>query len=209
MFGWIPEDFSEWEGEDSDSKLTVVGNRVEWNHADRTRVRFVSKNCGRETIGDFDHAFDVNITGAFAASKDHRGLLRFWECRNDWQSRIWSYAKRESEGADKWTIHFEQRNDDVGLWVFNGTHLFDFNATYYVKITRAAMMCRLQVYSDSSHVHLLEDSAGIQGVDKRYQYVWVCSTLCTPRNQENWSTGYIENLRMKPIKNSVRSIRAH
>ena len=209
MSGWIPEDFSTWEVEDSDDKLSVGGNRVEWNHADRTRVRFVSKNCGREDIGDFDHAFDVNITAAFAASKEHRGLLRFWECRNDWENRIWSYAKGDIDSADKWTIHFEQRNDDIGLWVFNGTRLFGLNTTYYVRVTRTATTCRLRVYADSSHAQLLEDSMGIQGVDKRYQYIWVCSTLRTPKNHENWSTGYIESLRMKPIKNFERSIGAY
>ena len=111
----ITEDFSSWVAEDSDNRLSVGKNKVQWNHADRTKVRYISNDLGRGSIADFEHTFDVRMSEAFAASKDHRGLLRFWECRNDWDNRIWIYARVYTDFINKWTIHFEQKNDNNDL----------------------------------------------------------------------------------------------
>ncbi len=193
-----PEDFSSWEVEDSDNRLRVDKNKVEWNHADRTKVRYISMDLGHAEIFDFDHSFDVCLLESFTVSKAHRGLLRFWECRKDWENRIWIFARQDMDKKDKWTIHLEQKSNDNDLWAFESTFRFNLMTTYYVMVARRGNACRLRVYSDLLHTHLLEDSEDIQGVNETYQYVWICSTLCTKKNQANCSSGFIENFQIKP-----------
>ena len=199
----VPEDFSSWEIEDSDNRLSVDKNKIAWNNADRTKVRYISIDLGHAKIVDFDHRFDVRLFESFTVSKAHRGLLRFWECRNDWENRIWIFARQDMDNKDKWTIHFEQKSDDNNLWAFESTYRFNLMATYYVKVIRRGNDCRLRVYSDPLHTYLLEDSKDIQGANESYQYIWICSTLCTKKNQANWSSGLIENFR---IRSTIKEI---
>ena len=143
-----PEDFSAWEMEDADSRLSVGKNRIEWKQADRTKVRFVSKDLGPAEIVDFDHRFVVCLFDSFTVSEKHRGLLRFWECRNDWEDRIWVFARQDLDNKKKWTIHFEQKSNDKDLWAFESTYRFSLATTYHVAVTRRGNDCRLKVYSD-------------------------------------------------------------
>jgi len=191
-----PEDFSAWEMEDADSRLSVGKNRIEWKQADRTKVRFVSKDLGAAEIADFDHRFEVCLFDSFTVSEKHRGLLRFWECRNDWEDRIWVFARQDLDNKKKWTIHFEQKSNDKDLWAFESTYRFSLATTYHVSVTRRGNDFRLKVYSDPLQDHLVEDSNNIGGADERYRYVWICSTLCTKNNQANCSSGFIENFRL-------------
>jgi hypothetical protein len=190
------ENLASWEVEDSDNRLIISENRVEWNHADRTKVRYISHDIGIGKITDFDHAFELRIKEGVVASEINRGLIRFWECRNDWDNRIWIYGRIHPGTVDKWTIHFEQKDDNKDLWIYRGTRLLDFGTSYYVQITRREKLCRLAVYTDSSRTELLEDSLEIMGVSKNYRYVWLASTLCTKKSQENWSSGYIADVKL-------------
>ena len=192
----IVEDFAHWNVDDPDDRLSVYRNTVKWNHADRTKIRYVSKNLGRGNIANFEHTFDIRILEAFVVSKDHRGLLRFWECRNDWDNRIWISAWVNADSVDKWTMQFQQQDGENDHWISSGAYRFDLNVTYYVRITRKGKYCRVKVYSDPSNSILLEDILRVGETDKRYQYIWMCSTLCALKNQENWSSGSVENLRI-------------
>lgn len=191
------EDFSTWDVEDPDNRLSVERNRVSWVHADRTRLRYVAKDHGKETIGDFMHEFAVRISDAWTPGGVHTGLLRFWECRNDWGNRIWIYARKTVEDTDKWAIHFEQAKQKRGLWIFNGSHQFDMKSACYVRLDRHGELCRLRVYSDPTWTHLVEDSGDIIGAKDRYRYLRICFSGIRERyNRSNWSTGYIENLQV-------------
>ena len=186
------EYLSSWEVEDPDGCLAISARRVSWIRADRTRVRYISKDMG--VVGDFRHVFDVIISEAYTESTQHRGLIRLWELRNDWESRIWIYARQEVDRYNLWTVHFEQRDGKDDLWAFHGSHDLKMGVRYSLEVLRSGGLCALRVYSGSSNGEPLEDSGGIEGADTKYRYLWLSSTLRSRRNTGNWSTGYIENL---------------
>lgn len=186
--------FNVWELEDEDGCLTISKEQVQWNHADRTKFRHVSFDVGKGEIKDFEISFDIRITAMYTATNEHRGLLRFWEIRNDWDNRLWIYARQVAVDASKWTIHFEQVDSDSEPWVIHGTNQFDLDVDYHIKISRAKDICGLKVYSDSSQETLLEHLSIANAAKIKYRYIWMASTLCTPKNQDNWSTGYVRNL---------------
>jgi hypothetical protein len=186
------ENLSLWEVEDTEGCLAISERRVAWIRADRTRVRYISKDLG--VVGDFRHVFDAVISEAFTESAEHRGLIRLWELRNDWDSRTWIYARQKVERPDMWTVHLEQRSGGDDLWAFHGSHLLEMGVRYRLEVSRSGGLCAIRVYSDPSNGEPLEDSGGIEGADTRYRHLWLSSTIMSRRNTGNWSTGYIENL---------------
>jgi hypothetical protein len=180
--------------DDPDGRLVIGGTNVLWSHADRTLFRQVRLEVAEVGIADFRHRLEVQISAAYAASAEHCGLLRLWECRNNWASRIWIYARHDVERTNSWTIHFEQNDENHGEWEWHGRVRLDLGSTYSVALHRANRSCRLQVSVPESLEDPLEDSGNIRCADTHYHEIWVCSTLRTPYNNGNWSSGFIENL---------------
>ncbi len=189
-----PVDFQTWAVHDPDGKLVINGTKVLWSHADRTLFRQVRLEAAEASVADFRHRLEVQISEAYAVSAEHCGLLRLWECRNNRASRIWIYARHDVERTNSWTIHFEQKDENHGEWEWHGRVRLDLGSTYSVVLHRANRSCRLQVSVPESLEDPLEDSGNIRCADTPYHEVWVCSTLRTPYNKENWSSGFIENL---------------
>jgi len=186
------EYLSSWEVEDSDGCLDISARRVSWIRADRTRVRYISKDMG--VVGDFRHVFDAIISEAFTESAQHRGLIRLWELRKDWESRIWMYARQQADRTKMWTVHLEQREGGDDLWAFHGSHDLEIGVRHRLEVSRIGGLCALRVYSGPSNCEPLEKSGWIGGVDTKYERLWLSSTIRSRRNKGNWSTGYIENL---------------
>jgi hypothetical protein len=189
-----PVDFQTWAADDPDGKLAIGGTIVQWSHADRTLFRQVRFEVAEARIADFRHRMEVQISAAYAVSAEHCGLLRLWECRNNWASRMWIYARHDVRRTNSWTIHFEQKDESYGEWKWHGRVRLDLGSTYSVALNRIDRCCRLQVSAPESLDESLEDSGNIRCADTPYREVWVCSTLRTPYNNGNWSSGFIENL---------------
>ena len=110
------QDFGTWTIEDPDGRLIVSPRRVLWTHVDRTLFRQVRLELTEGGIADFRHRLGVRISEAQAVSAEHCGLLRLWECRNDWADRIWVYARHDLESPNNWTVHFEQVDGKAPAW---------------------------------------------------------------------------------------------
>jgi hypothetical protein len=189
-----PVDFQMWAVDDPDGKLVVSANNILWSHADRTIFRQVRLEVAEDSIADFRHRLEVQISAAHAVSAEHSGLLRLWECRNNWANRMWIYARNDVDRMNSWTIHFEQKDESYGEWKWHGRVCLDLGSTYSVVLHRTNKYCRLQVSQPESLKKSIEDSGNIRCADTPYREVWVCSTLRTPYNKGNWSSGFIENL---------------
>ena len=185
-------DFTEWSSVDPDGSITVHRNRVSWVKADRSIVRYI----GRETkvADDFHHLFTVCIEEGYIEDELNRGLIRLWELRQDWQNRVWIYARKTTSG---WTIHFEQRHRGSDLWAIHGEEPQAWGRRYKVKLDREGDQYRLNVIDEETNA-LHTDSGEIKGVNQSFQQIWIASTIKSRRNNGNWSTGYIENLVMLP-----------
>lgn len=187
-------DFGTWTVKDPDGRLTVSTRRVSWTHADRMLHRQVRLELTEGGVADFRHCLGVRISEAQAVSPEHCGLLRLWECRNDWAGRIWVYARHDVGSPDNWTVHFEQVDGKAPAWEWHGSSRLALGVTYRIAIERKDTHCRLIVSSPRSVDELLEDSRQLRCAATTYREIWVCSTLRTPFNKENWSSGFIEDL---------------
>jgi hypothetical protein len=160
--------------------------------ADRTTIRYIGKETN--VIGDFRHRLIVRIDEGHVEDELNRGLLRLWELRNDGDNRVWINARKTADG---WTIHYQQRHQGRELWVYDGTEPLTWGTRYAVKLQRTGNQYRLRVLDEETNA-LHVDTGEIQGVDQPFQWIRVASTIRSRRNNGNWSTGYIENLRMTP-----------
>jgi hypothetical protein len=183
-------DFTEWFLEDTDGSLTVNKNRVSWVKADRSTVRCVGSNI--EVTDDFHHQFTVCIQDGYVEDELNVGLIRLWELRQDWENRIWIYARKTSDG---WTIHFEQRYRGCDLWAIHGEERFAWGRRYSIKLDREGDQYRLRMVDEETDA-LLTDFKELRGINQPFQQIWIASTKKSRRNRGNWSTGYIENLVM-------------
>ena len=183
-------DLTDWSREDPDGTLTVHSGRVSWMKADRTALRYIGTEA--KIADDFRHRFVACIEEGHVEDELNRGLLRLWELRRDWKNRIWIYARKTASG---WTIHFEQRHQGQNLWAFHGAELFSWGKRYVVELERVGDRHGLRVLGEDSETILL-DSGGIEGVNQPFDRIWIASTIKSRRNNGNWSTGYIENLKI-------------
>jgi hypothetical protein len=142
-----------------------------------------------EGLSDFTHTFDVCIQEGEVEDEFNRGLIRLWEIRNDWENRTWIYVRKNGNG---WTIHFEQLNQKKKLFEFHGLNRHQFNCLYSIKVTRSGEVLRLKTRDELSSV--IDDSKEIMGTPQIYGNIWLASTIKSRRNNNNCSSGYIENL---------------
>ena len=179
--------FADWSIQDHEGCLSIEGDRVSWLNADRTAVRYIGKQV--EVPGDFIHSFVVCFLDGEVEDEQNRGFIRLWEVRNDWENRIWVYARKNGDG---WTIYFEQLSRKDKVFAFQGSTRLLFKDHYSVKVSRVESDYRLVVQDQDGMI--MEDSGVVEGVSQSYGYVWLASTIKSRRNNGNWSTGYIENL---------------
>ena len=183
-------DLGGWPREDPDGSYTVQDGRVSWEKADRTTIRYVGKETG--TVGDFRHSFVVRIDECHVEDELNRGLLRLWELRIDGVNLLWTNARKTPGG---WTIHFQQRHQGRGLWVYDGTEPLTLGQRYEVQ--RTGDQHRLRVMNEETDT-VYVDTGEIRGLIQSFRWIRVASTTISRRNNGNWSTGYIENFIISP-----------
>lgn len=183
-------DLGEWSRVDVDGSIIVQNGRVSWVKADRTVKRYI----GMETdiIDDFQHCFIVCIDEGHVEDELNRGLLRLWELRHDEDNFTWINARKTICG---WTVHFQQLILGRRLWVYDGTDSLSWGRRYVVEVQRTGDQHRLRVMSEETNaMHV--DTGEIQGVNQTFHWIRVASTIRSRRNNGNWSSGYIENLKI-------------
>ena len=181
-------DPGEWRIEAPDGSLFIQENRFQWVHTDRSMIRYIAKKT--RVSEDFHHSFVVCIDEGYVEDQKNRGLIRLWEIRNDWDNRVWIYARETASG---WNIHYEQRNTGKDLWAYHGAYIFPWGIRFIVELERVGNTYRLRVLSEEDEI-ILEDSGWIMGVSQVFGWLWLASSIRSRRNNGNWSTGYIENL---------------
>ena len=184
VFLFRPE---EWKIDAQDGSITIRDKQIHWVHTDRNQVRCVSNE--KMIKGDFTHSFVVCLKEGYIEDQKNRGLIRLWEIRNDWDNRVWVYVRLTMNG---WTIHSEQRNMTKDIWAYHGNHVFPFGDRFIVKMMRDNECYRLQVIEEQTKM-VLEDSKWINGINTTFNWIWLVSSIRSRRNNDNWSTGYIEN----------------
>ena len=181
--------FADWCIQDHEGSIIVEEGRVSWHRADRTAVRYVGKEI--DVSGDFFHSFVVCFLEGEVEDEHNQGFIRLWEVRNNWENRTWIYARKNGDG---WTIYFEQLYNKEEVFAFQGSSQLHFNNLYTVKASRIEGKYRLVV---EDHPGLIvEDSGEKEGAVPSYGWVWLASTIKSRRNNGNWSSGYIENLKI-------------
>lgn len=176
----------EWRVEAPDNTIVIQDNRVQWIHTDRTLVRYISKET--LTRENFRYSFIVCIDEGYVQDQKNRGLIRLWEVRNDWDNRVWIYARKTTSG---WTVHYEQRYVAEDMWAYHGTHVFPFGHRFIVELERDKENYRLQVFVEEKV--MIQDSGWINGINQDFNWIWLASSIKSRRNNGNWSSGYIEN----------------
>lgn len=179
-------DFSDWIIQDPDNIISIEGNRIYWDKADRTKVRYVGKKLSVK--GDFSHSFVVSFQDGEVEDEKNRGFIRLWEIRNDWENRTWLYARKNGAG---WRIYFEQLDNKDKIFEYGGKQVFPFGVRFEVKVSRINELHMLRVINQDDLTS--EDSNNLVGMEKDYEYLWLASTIKSRRNNYNWSSGYIEN----------------
>lgn len=181
-------DLDGWRIEAPDGSISIQDYRVRWVHADRTMVRYVAKKI--EVSGDFRQSFMVCVEEGYVEDQENRGLIRLWELRNDWNNRVWVYVRKTDSGC---SIHFEQRDNADNLWAYHGSYVFPFGQRVNILLERRSDTYRLRARGADNDV-IIEDSGWIEGINQVYEWLWLASTIKSRRNNNNWSTGYIEDL---------------
>jgi hypothetical protein len=183
-------DLSGWLRKDPDGTYTVQDSRVSWLKADRTTVRYIGKETS--IVSDFQHSFIVCINECHIEDELNRGLLRLWELRIDKNNLLWTNARKASEG---WTAHFQQRYKGQGLWVYDSTEILTLGQKYLVEITRTGDQHRLRVLNEKTDT-VYVDTGENRGLIQSFCWIRVASTIISRRNNGNWSTGYVEKLKI-------------
>ncbi|MEE8355247.1 MAG: hypothetical protein V3S09_05415 [Candidatus Bathyarchaeia archaeon] len=165
---------------------------MSWVKADRTVVRYVGRETG--VAGDFRHRFVVCIEECRVEDELNRGLLRLWELRIDGANLLWANARKTPGG---WTIHFQHRHEGRALWVYDDMESLILGRRYAVEVQRTGDKHRLIVLDEETDA-VYVDSGEIQGLNLPFCWIRVASTIVSRRNNGNWSTGYIENLKITP-----------
>jgi hypothetical protein len=185
-------DLGGWLREDPDGSLIVQDGRVSWVKADRTTIRYVGKET--DIVGDFWHSFVVRLDECRVEDELNRGLLRLWELRIDGANLLWTNARKTPSG---WTIHFQQRHQGQGLWVYDSTKHLNIGQRYAVEVQRTGDQHKLRVLDEETDV-VYVDTGEIRGLIQPFHWIRIATTIISRRNNGNWSTGYIENLRISP-----------
>ena len=182
--------FADWCIQDHDCCIKIEGSRVSWLKADRTAIRYIGKQI--KVSGDFIHTFVVCLLEGEVEDKHNQGFIRLWEIRNNWENRTWIYARKKDNG---WTVHFEQLCHKDQVFAFHGTSQLHFNNRFIVKASRVEGNYRLMVKDHTGMI--VEDSIEVEGVPQNYGCIWLASTIKSRRNNGNWSSGYLEKLKIK------------
>lgn len=190
------EDFTTYTEIDPNEVITVNPSHVCWEQLDRSCDTHVYKSYGSGFFGDFEIQFEFGFKSIEAGDGDYRNIVRLLLLSNDEiilpTDYICLYAEQIGSSDDKFRLVFLQGSGGTGEFVYVG-RTFSAKSTFYVRVTRRGIYCRMRIYADADHTNLLEDTGDIEGVSTRYEYVAIGIRKMS-NDPYDWSTGYLANL---------------
>ena len=189
------DDFTEYGKTDPGNSLIVSTSRVSWMNMDRSTGRNIWREYDADFSSDFVHKFTFSIEQIEAGDKDSREIVRLWTLKGGDVSLI-LYAVQANSVDDIYNLVFFQR-DHHGNW-FDYYSSDDDNSlsvgeVYYATITKRDDVYRLFIFND---VNTLIDSGSQLGVSVDYETLSIVSVGGYSDDLDDWSSGYVENLRI-------------
>jgi DNA repair exonuclease SbcCD nuclease subunit len=195
-------DFNDFIEIDPDYRISIpYPNRVNWNQMNRSLERMLFKRYEEEDFKHFIHHLDFRLENFTTGTGGNRLIIAIWKiAQTERGSPEWNfthlYAEQVGGQTTVYQTVFNQRVNGENTFVHIGPEILVPNQTYYATIIRYGEYIELEVYSDPERTYSLY-SSGIRNLrDESYDHLIVSHVREYDHDKDNWSTGYIENLRI-------------
>jgi hypothetical protein len=189
------DDFNEYREIDPDDSIFISTNRVNWINMNRSTGRNIWRDYEASFSSDFIHKFTFSIEQIEAGDRNNREVVRLWTLKKDDVSLI-LYAEQAGSIDDEFNLVFFQRDRIGNLFEFYSSDYFEslsVGEVYFATISKQDDIYRLFVNDD---VITLMDSGPQLGVSEGYTTLSIVSIGGYSEDLEDWSSGFIENLRI-------------
>ena len=193
-------DFNDFTEIDPDTRISIPHpNRVNWNQMNRSVERMLWYK--EADFKRFIHHFDFKLENLTTGTGGNRLIVTLWKiAQGERGSPVWNfthlYAQQMGGKTNFYQMVFNQRMNGENTFVFIGPEALGTNRTYYATIIRYGKYIELEVFSDAERADTLY-SSGIQTLgDESYDHFIVSHVREYDHDKDNWSTGYVENLRI-------------
>jgi len=195
-------DFNDFTEIDPDNRITIpASHRVEWNQMNRSMERMLFKRYEGSDFKHFIHHFDFRLENFTTGTGGNRLIVAIWKiAQTERGSPEWNfthlYAEQVGGRTTVYQTIFNQRVNGENTFVHIGPEILVPNQTYYATIIRYGEYVELEVFSDPERTASLY-SSGIRVLgDESYDHLIVSHVREYDHDKDNWSTGYVENLRI-------------
>jgi hypothetical protein len=162
---------------------------------DRSMGRQLWREYDSGLTGDFVHRFTFCIQEIEAGDSSPREIVRLWTLSGGEVSII-LYAEQVDSNDNLYNLVFFQRISSGNTFVYYRSILnndLEVGEVYCATISKHNDIYRLFVFDESN---ILVDSGPFQGISVDCETLSVVSIGGYSDDLEDWSTGYIENLRI-------------
>ena len=195
-------DFNDFNEIDPDNRISIpYPNRVNWNQMNRSIERMLFRKYEGKDFKYFIHHFDFRLENFTTGSGGNRLIVALWKiAQSERGSPEWNfthlYAEQVGGQTTVYQTIFNQRVNGENTFVHIGPETLVPNQTYSASIIRFGEYIELEVFSDPERTDSLY-SSGIRNLrDESYDHLIVSHVREYDHDQDNWSTGDIENLRI-------------
>jgi hypothetical protein len=189
------DNFTGYREIDPDESIFISTNRVNWINMDRSIGRNIWREYDLSFSSDFIHKFTFSIEQIEAGDRNDREIVRLWTLKKDDVSLV-LYAEQAGSIDDEFNLVFFQRDRLGNIFEFYSSVSFEslsIGEIYYATISKQDDIYRLFVNDD---VITLIDSGPYLGVSVEYTTLSIVSIGGYNEDLEDWSSGFIENLRI-------------
>ena len=189
------DDFTEYRETDPDNSISVSTNRVSWDNMDRDIGRNIWREYDTVYSSDFVHKFTFSIEQIEAGDVNPREIVRLWTLKGDDVSLI-LYAVQANSIDNIYNLVFFQKDQHGNIFVYYSSDDNDslsVGEVYYATITKQDDEYRVFIFDD---FNTLIDSGSHLGFSVDYDTLSIVSVGGYSDDLDDWSSGYVENLRI-------------
>ena len=178
---------------DPDNSITVISDRVTWDHLDRNLGHSLQMDLSPNSQS-FVHQFDFRFSSIEAGDFDERVIVNLWTIKNSQVSLKLDVAQFGSID-NSFRVVFYQQTEGNNVFVFKSNigHEMFTNRMYSVRIIGQGNRYRVQIWEDNVLELDTEDNYGISTV---YDSISIIQSPGVSDDKLDWSSGYIENLQI-------------